>query len=237
MRVEQRVHEPEVNPHLRPRDLLVAVAAGVVIGAVLDNGFGQAVVPLLMGGGLLTVAVLGSMWPSGTASASPMAGDGVVPGMPLAAPATDWWRHFALEFERSRRYDHPRALVALGVPRGSDPELVLGRVATHLRRLDTAWLDGIRILVLLPEADRTKAESLVSRLLASEPDHVRLEDVRIAAFPEDALTSAALLDRVAQPGMLALETVAVAYRLPERMRRAAHMARDESGPRARDPVS
>ena len=101
---------------------------------------------------------------------------------------------------------------------------------------DSAWIDANRVLVLLPESDRTRAEALLRRLTVLEPEVVEADLVRLAAFPKDALTSAALLDRVAAPGMLALDPGGAAV-VPERLRRVAHLPREVRDRRTSDPAA
>ena len=235
MRAEERAEPPGVTPHLRIPNLLLGAAGGVVLGAALSATIEHSVVPLLLGVALLVTAGIGSLV-AGSAPSDAAADDGLR-FAPVLGAQTDWWRHYALEFERARRYDHPLALVSIACPRGADPDAVVGLIATHLRRLDSAWIDAHRVLVLLPESDRTRAEALVGRLIALEPEVVVLDHVRLAAFPEDALTSAALLDRVAAPGMLALDPGGGTAVVPERLRRVAHLAREVSDRRTSDPAA
>ncbi len=111
----------------------------------------------------------------------------------------DPWAQFRRELNRSRRYRHDLTLLWLG-PR--DHEEVIGEellttVQALTRDVDCSWIADGRMLVLLPESGRAGAEVLVSRLVDAEPELLAQLEVRIAAFPEDGLTSGALLDAVA----------------------------------------
>lgn len=111
----------------------------------------------------------------------------------------DPWAQFRRELNRSRRYRHDLTLVWLG-PRDDEEvigEELLATVQSLTRDVDCCWIADGRMLVLLPESARTGAERLVSRLAGAEPKLLARLEVRIAAFPEDGLTSGALLDAVA----------------------------------------
>lgn len=98
------------------------------------------------------------------------------------------------ELERSRRHDHPLALVRLAALAG-EPETLLACVRAMTRGLDSVWLDGDGIVVLLPESDRDAADALLVRLRAALPGTIGA--ARIACFPADGLTAGALRDGVA----------------------------------------
>jgi hypothetical protein len=66
-------------------------------------------------------------------------------------------------------------------------------VGAALRITDLAWLDEDGLVILLPESDRSTADALADRIRAAAPDRFA-EQVGIAAFPDDGLTSGALLD-------------------------------------------
>jgi hypothetical protein len=106
-----------------------------------------------------------------------------------------------LELDRSRRFGHHFALVCISSRReiedrwASIRELAYG-VSSLLRRVDRVWIDGAGVYVLLPECDRTMVEALLDRLgeplsrLLGEDNRSELSS---AVFPEDGLTSGALL--------------------------------------------
>lgn len=111
----------------------------------------------------------------------------------------DPWVQFRRELNRSRRYGHELALLWLG-PR-DDEEVVAEALWATIQRLtrdvDCSWVADGRLFVLLPESNRTGAENLVGRLAAAEPAMFARLEARIAAFPEEGLTSGALLGAVA----------------------------------------
>jgi hypothetical protein len=113
-----------------------------------------------------------------------------------------------LELDRSRRFGHPFALVGIWCrPTQRDRWTFLREVAGSLnglvRRVDRVWIQGSGVFVLLPECDRTKLEATLARL--RDPVARLLgEDARAqvssAVFPDDGLTSGALLDALARGG-------------------------------------
>jgi hypothetical protein len=70
---------------------------------------------------------------------------------------------------------------------------MLALVGASLRLTDRAWRDGSDVIVLLPEAGRTTAVDLAARLADLAPGRFT-STVGIAVFPEDGLTSGALVD-------------------------------------------
>jgi hypothetical protein len=110
------------------------------------------------------------------------------------------------ELDRARRHRRPFALLRFSVP-DRDRALLVGVMdgvdreiravaGTSLRITDRAWLDDDDVVVLLPEADRTSVTALVARLDAVAAG----APVRhaVAVFPDDGLTSGALLAALAQ---------------------------------------
>lgn len=123
----------------------------------------------------------------------------------VAAQAeADAWAEFRRELERSRRYERRFVLVAFSLRAGENGRRTPGLgaasavplVRSLLRSVDHAWASGDLIYVLLPEADRRTAEAFLARLRAHEPALVGLDDARVAAFPEDGVTSGALLAKL-----------------------------------------
>ena len=98
----------------------------------------------------------------------------------------DVWRDLRREMARARRFGRSFALVRIGrLPRPG--------FASHLRTVDYAWAADGGTYVLLPEADREAAEGFVGRIRREVPDLVAGSAVSVAAFPDDGLTSGALL--------------------------------------------
>ena len=102
---------------------------------------------------------------------------------------TEFKKTVARELYRSRRYGRHLALV--GAP-AVGPE-ALETLAFSLRMLDRVWTGGDQVYVLLPEADRAEAEGLLRRL-AGEETMLEVERAQVAVFPDDALTSEALIE-------------------------------------------
>jgi hypothetical protein len=107
-----------------------------------------------------------------------------------------------LELDRSRRFGHHFALVCISSCReiedrwASIRELAYG-VSSLLRRVDRVWIDGAGVYVLVPECDRTMVEALLDRLgerLSRLLGEDNRSQVSSAVFPEDGLTSGALLN-------------------------------------------
>ncbi|OGN88271.1 MAG: hypothetical protein A2X23_04325 [Chloroflexi bacterium GWC2_73_18] len=139
------------------------------------------------------------------------------------ADARIGWIEFDRELDRSRRHAHPMAIVrvpwAAGAPSAPthDPRpaeaaaLAFGSV---LRSADRTWAEGERVFLLLPETDRGRGEALIARLQVETrlpmPDRVRL-----AAFPDDGLTSGALIAALDRPAESAHPIPFRSARLPE----------------------
>lgn len=101
----------------------------------------------------------------------------------------DNWAELRLEIARSRRFGRSFGLIRIeGKTRPS--------LGVELRSIDRAWtVDGVTY-VLLPESDRRAAESLRGRLLHEASDVLADCSLSVAAFPEDGLTSGALLKAI-----------------------------------------
>jgi hypothetical protein len=113
-----------------------------------------------------------------------------------------------LELERSRRFGHPFALVGIWCrPNQRERWTLLREVASSLdglvRRVDRVWIQGSGVYVLLPECNRTKLEATLARWrdpvarLLGEDARAQMSSV---VFPDDGLTSGALLDALARGG-------------------------------------
>jgi hypothetical protein len=127
------------------------------------------------------------------------------PEEPAAAsvetPARAGWAEFRRELRRSRR--SVRSMTLLRLPGPGSPEAAEAatlpdrsrRLHEHLRLVDRTWVDDGSVYVLLPESPRAAADALLGRLRSVTPDLVA-DDVRIATFPDDGLTSGALISAV-----------------------------------------
>jgi hypothetical protein len=105
-----------------------------------------------------------------------------------------------VELDRSRRFGHPFALVGIWCRPKQERWTFLREVATALdtfvRRVDRVWIQGSGVYVLLPECDRTKLEATLERLrdpLSRLLGEDTRTEVSAAVFPDDGLTSGALI--------------------------------------------
>jgi hypothetical protein len=123
--------------------------------------------------------------------------------VPTTSPDESGWSEFRRELRRARRGDQPLTMLRIAgedLPsEGPDGRSDLGsrarRLARHLRLVDRTWVDEASIYVLLPETTRAAADALISRIRATSPGQLP-EHVRIATFPENGLTSGALIAAV-----------------------------------------
>lgn len=154
-------------------------------------------------------------------------------------PAREGWAEFRRELRRSRRSVRPMTIVRLPGP--ADPAVAevadlhgrARRLHTHLRLVDRTWVDEGSIYVLLPESTRVAADTLLDRLRRLTPDLVE-DDVRIATFPDDGLTSGALISAVHGASLSAAPTpirAALAEDDPEAFEVAEHDQADEKAAR------
>ena len=117
---------------------------------------------------------------------------------PLTSAETGW-AEFRREMRRARR--GVKALTILRIP-VADPgvddaalNLRSEDIAGHLRLVDRTWVDDGSVYVLLPESPRAAADVLLSRIRAVAPALLPA-DVRTATFPDDGLTSGAIIAAV-----------------------------------------
>lgn len=121
----------------------------------------------------------------------------------VSSPAHRRWtgrfsQELWMELSRSRRYGRPFCLIRIPCPptmKGRSRELAF-ELCSILRAVDRVWSDGSDIYVLLPECGRANGQRMLTRnrnLLLELLSEKELSQVACAAFPEDALTSGALL--------------------------------------------
>jgi len=182
--------------HGRRRSYAVAAAAAVTGGAIGQqagvSGLGLGPVPGMLIG-LLGLGVLVALFLSGPVRAN----------APMAASEEASWIEFRRELRRARRSGRPLTLLRIArdeLPTdGADEPGGLWtrsrRLAHHLRLVDRTWVDDGSIYVLLPESTRAAADALIRRIRAASPGQLP-EHVHIATFPENGLTSGALLAAV-----------------------------------------
>ena len=119
--------------------------------------------------------------------------------------AIDHWEELRRELHRSRRYkhhfvlaripgkEHAHASIRPALRRAEFYEQEVQTLSSFLRSVDLVWEDGGSIYVLAPECDRVMGEALIARLRKQASEVLPEDGVRLAAFPEDGLTSGALL--------------------------------------------
>jgi hypothetical protein len=109
------------------------------------------------------------------------------------------WAEFRREMRRARR--GVKALTIMRIPvaePGAEDDTLTVRseeIAAHLRLVDRTWVDDGSVYVLLPESPRAAADVLLSRIRAVAPALLPA-DVRTATFPDDGLTSGAIIAAV-----------------------------------------
>jgi hypothetical protein len=122
------------------------------------------------------------------------------------------WEDLQRELDRSRRYGHSFSVVRLasrtrfrarsngaGEKHRAELERKALMVGVLLRKLDRVWADGEDIYLLLPEGGRAMAESMLDRIREPLAALVPDSEVAIAAFPEDGLSTGALLAALGSP--------------------------------------
>ncbi len=179
----------------RRRSVVIAVLAliaGAGIGTVVI-GRGVALDPNLglwaaaLGGGALLVTLI--LVPAAAAEAM---------ATPSGTVNEAAWAEFRRELRRTRRGARPMTLIRIpgpAMPTAAEMDSLTARCsrfAQHLRLVDRAWVDDGSIYVLLPESSRDAAEILLGRVASAAPDLVPA-DIRVATFPDDGLTSGALI--------------------------------------------
>lgn len=124
------------------------------------------------------------------------------PSAPTGLVVTD---PFFDELARSRRYDHRFCLVRVRAGALADPA---GELRPWLRSTDHWWTTADDVHILLPETDREAGHRWVSRLRDGAGSPLTTADVRLVAFPDDGLTSSALLAALSRPAGPAIGAVA-----------------------------
>ncbi|MGI8606804.1 MAG: hypothetical protein ACR2L0_06590 [Gaiellaceae bacterium] len=110
------------------------------------------------------------------------------------------------ELTRSRRYGRSFLLLRIrlarpaSVARARRPRRPVERYKSDggllhgvFRRIDRVWEDEDDFYVLLPECDRSKGDAVVSRVRSLLVDSLGEAEIAMAAFPDDGVTSGALL--------------------------------------------
>jgi hypothetical protein len=178
---------------LEPSWLLVGLpAGGALVGALLALlGVGTWLV--FASGALATFAVVGLVRPGAEAATSS-----------LVRQADSGWGYLRTELARSRRHD--RRFAVVGIPEDlwsdsmADPNAkseagleVTAAVQGLVRRPDRAWVDGKLLHILLTDCDRPQGLAFLARARATLPQVFADERVKLVVFPDDGITSGALL--------------------------------------------
>lgn len=115
--------------------------------------------------------------------------------IPIVSTAEAGWAEFRREMRRSRR--GVKTLTIVRVPMGenvdeAELEARSEALAAHLRLVDRSWVDDGSIYLLLPESSKAAAAALLTRVRGVSPALLP-DDVRTATFPDDGLTSGAII--------------------------------------------
>ena len=106
------------------------------------------------------------------------------------------WDAFRREIDRSRRYERPLALATASLPAAiADSESVvdlMARAKTRLRSVDILWHHGSRLWILMPESTRDGGIAAIKRITEVSPSALDAR-WRLVMFPDDALTTGALI--------------------------------------------
>jgi hypothetical protein len=181
--------------------LVILIAAGGVLLAALEFGAW-----LAMAIGILSAfAIIGLLQPRTAASSSS-----------FIRHAESGWGYLRTELARSRRHDRRFALV--GIPgdlwspatAGPDEKIERGfdaaaAVQELVRRSDRAWVDGSVLHVLLTDCDRQKGLAFLARARGAMPRLFADERVKLVVFPDDGITSGALLSGLEHDELAAAE--------------------------------
>ena len=181
--------------------LVVVIAAAGVVLAFLEMGAWLA----LAIGVLAAFAITALLRPRGDATSNS-----------FVRHAESGWGYLRTELARSRRHDRRFAVVGIPadlwspstatsaerVEQGLD---VAAAVQGFVRRPDRAWVDGTLLHVLLTDCDRQKGLAFLARARAAMPQLFADERVKLVVFPEDGITSGALLAGLEADGLAAAE--------------------------------
>ena len=177
--------------------LALGTAATVVVSAIAGYVVGRAATPggtdgiVLVPAAVLALTALGSFQLVRRLEREARAG---------REPAERPWAAFLRELDRARRFERSFVLLRapLRAPSG-DGGTVTEEARTRallsivVRSIDHVWFDDRSVFVLLSESTRATATAAVARLGAAVPQIIALDAVEMAEFPEDGLTTGALL--------------------------------------------
>jgi hypothetical protein len=167
--------------------ILLGAVAGALL-ALLEGGLWL----IFASGSLATWAVVGLVRGKDAAPVS------------LVRHAESGWAYLRTELARSRRHDRSFALIGIpdevwfppssGTAERDDVALaVAADIQRFLRRPDRAWVDGSRLYIVLTDSDRERGLAFLARVRVAMPELFGDDRVRLVVFPDDGITSDALL--------------------------------------------
>ncbi len=182
--------------HRSPLRIGLSGLAIAAIGILVGYRFGASQTSVLEEGLLVVVAivVLAALVPGlRSRSQSHMA-----PAEHVAGPERSW-DQFRRELDRSRRFG--RTFVIARIPAGEvmadgtrrTPHARLAMLPLLVRSIDQIWYSRGIVYVVLPETDREGMRSFLHRLQAAAPGLLPVVGIGVAQFPEDGLTTGALI--------------------------------------------
>jgi len=184
--------------------LVGLIAVGALCGAllaVLEAGTWLA----LSAGVLVAFATVGLVRPRAEATSTS-----------LVRHAESGWGYLRTELARSRRHDRRFAVVAIPADLWSPSDTVPAatvEIGLHaaasvqglVRRPDRAWVDGSLLHILLTDCDRPQGLAFLARARLALPQLFDNDRVKLVVFPDDGLTSGALLAGLETDGTVAAE--------------------------------
>jgi hypothetical protein len=168
--------------------LLLGIGLGMVVGGT--DATTSAMVMIAIGVIIVLFALV-------TTSSQPAADTSEVAG----------WMEFRRELRRARR--HVRPLTIVRIPRpiahpAASAAADVRALGLKLRLTDRWWADEESVYVMLPESDRQAAVPVLDRLEAVR-DGARAS-ARVASFPQDGLTSGAIIAAIMSSASTAVPT-------------------------------
>lgn len=155
---------------------------------------------ILVAGGsaglLATMAMWPGEWPRPPRQRRPERRSGALAPSGVREGRLDPWLELRREVMRSRRTERPLTVLRLTGSAADVPRAAATAVAAHVREVDLVWIDGDAIYLLLPDTGTAAVPVLVRRLQAHAGRALAGRRVTWATFPDDALTTEALVQRL-----------------------------------------
>jgi DNA-directed RNA polymerase subunit RPC12/RpoP len=112
-----------------------------------------------------------------------------------------------VELYRGRRYRRPVVLASISrLDLNGHGAALRAELTARLRAIDRVWEIDDRLFLLLPETDKAAAKQLLERISEEKPALLARGQITLAAFPDDALTSAAMLAAAKQDAIVGEES-------------------------------